>query len=61
MVVNSRDTVVRAGPFDESPSAFTAADGAEFTLLDAKGDWYQISDGTKPLGWLKTNAVVALR
>jgi tetratricopeptide (TPR) repeat protein len=61
LVVNSRDTVVRAGPFEESPSAFTAADGAEFARHDAKGDWYQISDGNKPLGWLKTNAVVAVQ
>lgn len=61
LVVNSRDTVVRAGPFEESPSSFTASDGAEFALRDAKGDWYQISDGNKPLGWLKTNAVVALK
>jgi tetratricopeptide (TPR) repeat protein len=61
VVVNSRDTALRAGPFDESPSAFTASDGAEFTLVDAKDDWYQVSDGTKPLGWLKTNSVTAIR
>jgi len=61
VVVNSRDTVVRAGPFEESPSAFTAADGAEFELVDTKGDWCQISDGSKALGWLKTNSVVAVQ
>lgn len=61
VVVNTRDTVVRAGPFEESPSSFSASDGAEFALLDTKDEWYQISDGTKPLGWLKTNAVVELR
>jgi len=60
LVVTSRDTVVRAGPFDESPSAFSAADGAEFVLQDAKNDWYQVADGAKSLGWLKTNAVVAV-
>jgi len=61
VVVNSRDTVVRLGPFEESPSALTASDGAEFALHDAKADWYQISDGQKVLGWLKTNAVVVVR
>jgi len=61
VVVSSRDAVVRLGPFDESPSTVTAVDGAEFTLHDAKADWYQISDGQKVLGWLKTNAVVAVR
>ena len=61
LVVNSRDTVVRLGPFDESPGALTASDGAEFALRDSKADWYQISDGQKILGWLKTNAVVVVR
>ena len=61
LVVNSRQTVVRVGWFEGSPSAFTAADGAEFALHDMKGDWYQISDGNKPLGWLKTNSVVAVQ
>jgi hypothetical protein len=61
VVVNSRDTVVRLGPFDESPNALTASDGAEFALHDAKADWYQISDGQKVLGWLKTNAVLVVK
>jgi uncharacterized protein YgiM (DUF1202 family) len=61
VVVNQRNTVVRAGPFEESPSAVTPSDGAEFVLLDEKGEWYQVSDGTKPLGWLRTNSVVAVR
>lgn len=61
LVVNTRDTVVRLGPFEESPSALTAADGAEFVLRDTKADWYQIADGRKTLGWLKTNSVVVVR
>ena len=61
VVVNSRDTVVRLGPFDESPSALMASDGAEFLLHDAKADWYQISDGQRVLGWLKSNSVVVVK
>lgn len=61
LVVNSRDTVVRLGPYEGSSSAFNAVDGAEFVLHDTKGDWIQISDGDKPLGWLKTNSVVAVQ
>jgi len=61
VVVNNRDTVVRAGPFEESPSAFTASDGAEFAVVDAKGDWCQISDGTRVLGWLPAKSTVAVR
>jgi uncharacterized protein YgiM (DUF1202 family) len=61
VVVTARNTVVRYGPFAESQSAFTAADGAELTLLDHKDDWFQVSDGGKTIGWLKTNAVTVLK
>jgi len=61
LVVTERNAVVRYGPFSESQSAFTAADGAELSLLDHKDDWYQVSDGGKTVGWIKTNAVVLLR
>ena len=58
VVVTARNAVVRYGPFTESQSAFTAADGAELSLLDRKDDWFQVSAGAKSIGWLKTNAVV---
>jgi tetratricopeptide (TPR) repeat protein len=60
VVVTARNTVVRYGPFAESQSAFTAADGAELSLLDHKADWFQVSAGGKTIGWLKTNAVAVL-
>jgi len=60
VVVTARDAVARFGPFAESQSAFTASDGAEFRLLDAKDDWVQVTDGGKTFGWLKTNTVVLL-
>lgn len=60
VVVTARNAVVRYGPFAESQSAFTAADGAELSLLDHKDDWFQVSDGGKTIGWLKTNAVAVL-
>jgi len=60
VVVTARNAVARFGPFPESQSAFTANDGAEFRLMDAKDDWFQITDGSKTFGWLKTNAVVLL-
>jgi len=60
VVVTARDAVARFGPFTESQSAFTANNGAEFRLLDAKDDWVQVTDGGKTFGWLKTNAVVLL-
>jgi hypothetical protein len=60
-VVIARDTVVRFGPLEVSPESFTAADGAELAVLDAKDDWLQVSDGGRRSGWLKTNAVVVLK
>ena len=57
VVVTARESVARFGPLAESQSAFTAADGAELLLLDAKNDWYQVSDGAKLSGWMKTNVV----
>lgn len=52
------DATVRLGPFDESPSAFTAHDGAELAVLDQKGDWLQVSDRGRNLGWIKREAVL---
>ena len=60
VVVTTRDAVARFGPFVESQSAFTATDGAELRLLDAKDDWLQVTAGGKTFGWLKTNSVVRL-
>jgi len=45
-------------PFDESPSAFTARDGAELRVLDHKDDWLQVTDGTRRVGWVKRDAAL---
>jgi tetratricopeptide (TPR) repeat protein len=60
VVVTERNTVVRYGPFGESQSAFSAADGAELRVLDTKNDWLQVSAGGKIVGWVKSNAVVSV-
>jgi tetratricopeptide (TPR) repeat protein len=61
VIVTERNTVVRYGPFAESQSAFTAADGAELRVTDKKDDWFQVSDNAKSIGWIKTNAAVVLK
>lgn len=48
------------GPLDESPSKFPIRDGLEFTILDRKGDWLQVSDNSYRIGWVKTNDVIML-
>ena len=58
VIVAARETTVRNGPFDESPSAFTTNDGAELHLLDRKDDWLQVTDDTRRIGWLKRDAVI---
>ena len=57
-IVATADASVRNGPFDESPTAFTAHDGAELRVLDHKDNWLQVSDGKTRVGWLKTDALV---
>lgn len=52
------DTAVRNSPFEESPAAFTAQDGAELAVLDSKDQWLQVTDGAKRIGWVKREAVV---
>ena len=61
VVVTARESVARFGPLAESQSAFTAADGADLLLLDAKDDWVQVSDGARNSGWVKTNGVERVR
>lgn len=56
-IVVINDATIRNSPFDESPSAFTAHDGAELRVLDRKDDWLQVTDGGRNLGWVKRSAV----
>ena len=56
-IVVINDATIRNSPFDESPSAFTAHDGAELRVLDHKDDWLQVTDGGRNLGWVKRTAV----
>ena len=57
-IITAPEAAVRSGPFDESPNAFTARDGAELQVLDQKGDWLQVTDGTRHLGWVKSGSVL---
>jgi hypothetical protein len=57
-IVVINDATIRNGPFDESPPAFTAHDGAELRVMDRKDDWLQVTDGTSHIGWVKQDAVV---
>jgi tetratricopeptide (TPR) repeat protein len=54
------EAVVRRGPLDESQSAFTAHDGAEMSVLGRDGDWLQVSDATRRIGWLQQKDVAQM-
>jgi tetratricopeptide (TPR) repeat protein len=56
-IVTAHEAAVRSGPLDESQSVFTAHDGEELAILDAKDDWLQVNAGQR-LGWLKREQVL---
>jgi tetratricopeptide (TPR) repeat protein len=57
-VVTANEAVVRNGPFDESPSAFTVHDGGELSVSDKKDGWLQVSIGERRIGWVKKEQVM---
>ena len=59
-IVIVSDATVRNGPFEESPVAFTARDGAELRVLDQKEGWLQVTGGPRRLGWLPRAQVIVL-
>jgi tetratricopeptide (TPR) repeat protein len=54
------EAVVRWGPDDESKSAFTAHDGTEMMVLARDGDWLQVSDAARHIGWLQQKNVAQM-
>jgi len=59
-VIIVSEAVVRPGPFDESPSAFTLRDGAEVTVLGRKDNWLEIADTSQRTGWLPGKNVMTI-
>jgi tetratricopeptide (TPR) repeat protein len=59
-IVIMPEAVVRWGPDEESKSAFTAHDGAEMMVLGRDGDWLQVSDAARHIGWLQEKNVAQM-
>ena len=57
-IVVAREAVVRYGPLEESQSYYAVRDGVELTVLDAKGDWVQVTDRSKRTGWVRREEVL---
>jgi hypothetical protein len=62
-VVVTREATIRFTPLDESPVAYTAADGTELTVVGQKGtgqegaEWLEVQDATERTGWVRRNQV----
>ncbi|MGO8698240.1 MAG: BatD family protein [Limisphaerales bacterium] len=59
-IVLVSEAVVRRGPMEESQSAFTAHDGAELMVLSQDGDWLQVSDAARRIGWVPQKDVALI-
>jgi hypothetical protein len=60
-IITIADATVRNSPLDQSPSTFTAHDGAELRVLDSKDDWLQVTDDIRRIGWLKRDVAVLVK
>jgi len=59
-VIVAPDATIRSGPFDDAQSAFIAHSGAEFSVLNRRTDWVQVTDGSGRIGWLPQKEVEML-
>jgi len=57
-IVIAPETVVRVGPLDTAPNAFTVRDGAELRVLDKREDWLQVTTGPQRNGWVQRQQVL---
>jgi hypothetical protein len=57
VVVIASEAVARLGPLPESQSVFTLHDGAELLVLGSDGDWLQVTDAARHIGWLAQKEV----
>ncbi len=61
VVVTAQTATIHNSPYEESPQAFTANDGAELRVVDQNYDWLQVTDGNKRVGWVKQSNVARLK
>ena len=64
-VVVTQQAVVRYGPLEDSQVSFQLRDGAEVQVLARKQNgaeefWLQVRDGSRRVGWVKSDQVVFL-
>jgi tetratricopeptide (TPR) repeat protein len=57
-IIVAPDAVVRVGPLETAPNAFTVHDGAELRILDQRDDWLQVTTGPQRNGWVQRQQVL---
>ena len=60
VIVAGRDTVMRHGPLDESPSLQTLQAGQELQVVDQKDNWFRVAGAARGAGWLRRDQVLVL-
>jgi tetratricopeptide (TPR) repeat protein len=60
VIVMAKEATLRQSPFDESQSKFQLRDGAELVVLSMKGDWFEVRDPEKRIGWIRRDEVLVL-
>ena len=56
-IVTAEQVEARFGPLEESQAAFTAHDGAELRVRNAREDWLQVEDRSGRLAWVRRTGV----
>lgn len=59
-VVIADEAVVRHGPFNDSPSAFSLREGAELLVIDQRENWIRVSAGPNRIGWVPAAQVTVI-
>jgi hypothetical protein len=59
-IVIAKEATARIGPLDEAQPAFQLRDGAELAVLALKGEWLEVRDAEKRVGWVRADAVALL-
>jgi tetratricopeptide (TPR) repeat protein len=59
-IVIAKEATARLGPVDDSQAVFQLRDGAELAVLGLKGEWFEVRDAEKRVGWVRADAVALL-
>jgi hypothetical protein len=59
-IIVADEATARFGALSESQAKFQLRDGAEVDVLDAKGEWLEVRDAEKRVGWVRAAEAMLL-